>query len=255
MAEPVKKSSRVIDSWKLKRWYKVLAPAVFNNNLIGETVAAEEQSLIGRTLTTSLMNVVGEPKKQSIIGTFEIVSVKNGNAETRLKKMEIAPPSVRRMIRKGKERLDLSFLCATKDNVVVRIKPLLITRGKTGGSVLTKIREITETVSRIEANKISYEELIQDILTTKLQRRIRQVVNKLYPLKSAEIRAIEITTTAKPLPPIKELPEMKEEQFEETEEEKIEKKVKAKEKESKEEASEETEEEKPKKAKKAKKKE
>ncbi|MBN2421207.1 hypothetical protein JXB27_02915 [Candidatus Woesearchaeota archaeon] len=227
MATEVRKVSRIVDSWKMKRWYRVIAPAVFGNGQIGETIAAEESQLIGRTITTSLMNVIGDPKKQSLIGTFEIVSVNQGNAETKLKKLEIAPPSVRRMIRKGKERLDMSFLCATKDNVVVRLKPLLLTRGKTGGSVLTKIRHLADAVSRVEASKVSFDELVHSILSNRLQKMIKQRVNRLYPLRSVEIRALEISDFTGALPPIPTLPELIEEKAELTEEEKIEKTVKS----------------------------
>ena len=225
MAVEAKKVSRIVDSWKMKKWYKITAPSIFGHYQIGETVAVEDSQLIGRTVTTSLMNITGDPKRQSLIGTFEIIAVTNGTAETKLKKLEIAPPSVRRMIRKGKERLDMSFVCATKDGVVVRMKPLLITRGKTGGSVLAKIRYLADAVSRIETSKVSYDELIQSILTNKLQRTIKQRINKLYPLKSVEIRAVELTVAEHPIAPIPVLPEIVEEKLEDTEEEKIEKKV------------------------------
>jgi small subunit ribosomal protein S3Ae len=132
-AEALKKSSsRVIDTWKQKKWYKVLAPAYFGSQLLGETVAMEDDAVVGRTVTTSLMNVTGDVKKQNVIATFEVMKVNAGNGETRLKKLEIAPPSVRRMIRKGKDRVDVSLVCATKDNVIFRIKPFHVTRGKTG---------------------------------------------------------------------------------------------------------------------------
>ncbi len=228
MANEVKKSSRVIDTWKQKKWYSILAPVLFGSGQIGETVAIDDEHVMGRTVNTSLMTVTGDPKKQNINGTFEIYSVKNGVAETRLRKLEILPSSVRRMIKKGKDRVDLSFICATKDNVVIRIKPLLVTRSHTGGSVLTAMRHMTDAVFRVEVNMLTFDELIHDILTTQFQKKAKIRLNKIYPLKAVEVRLIEITTTSKPIPPIPHLEELKEEVVQETEEEKIEKKVKAK---------------------------
>lgn len=229
----IKKTSRVVDTWKTKKWYDIQSPFVFGSRKIGETVSTDDQSLIGRTTKLSLMIVTGDVKKQSIIGTFEIMDVKNGVANTRVKQLEIAPSSVKRMIRKGKERIDMSMVCATKDNFVVRIKPLLITRGRTGGTTLTSIRKMVDAALRYEASKISYDQLISDIITGKLQKSVRFRLNKIYPLKSAEIRAIELTKTDKPLPAVPKLDEFKEEKAVETEEEKIEKKVKAKKEEEK----------------------
>lgn len=251
MAE-VKKTSRVIDTWKAKRWYKILSPAVFGSREIGETMASEEQLLLGRTMSVSLAMVTGDMKKQSTNIVFEIKNIKSGVAETVFKRLEIAPSSVRRMIRKGKDRIDMSIICATNDKGIFRIKPLVITRSQAGGTILAKLRKLIEDALRVEVNKVNSENLLIDVVTGKLQRSVRQRLNKVYPVKQMEIRALEHAVIEKPLPPIPILPEFKKEVIEETEEEKIEKKVKAKEKGiTKEDLLEEVEVEKPKKVKKA----
>ncbi len=222
------KVSRVIDTWKQKRWYKIISPPSFGSRQIGETIAIDDAQVHGRTISVSLAAVTGDVKKQNTNAIFEVNNVKNDIAETILKKMEIAPSSIRRMMRKGRDRIDLSIVCATKDNVVCRIKPFLVTRSKTGGAVLTRMRKLLEDVLRVEANKVTFENLIRDVVIGKLQRTVKQYLNKLYPVRTSEIRSIEETVATKPLPPIPKLPEIKEEHIEETEEEKIEKKVKAK---------------------------
>ncbi len=229
MATDKKPSSRVIDTWKTKKWYKVISPELFGNEQIGETVAVEDSQLMGRTATVSLAALTGDAKKQNVNATFEVVEVKAGSAHTRLKKMEIVPSSIRRMIRKGKERVDLSIICATQDNVVVRIKPFLVTRGKTGNAVLTDIRNMLEALLRVHVNKQPYDLVVTDIITGKFQKTIKQRLNRIYPVKALEVRSFESTTTTKTLPPIPDIPELvKEDDVQETEEEKIEKKVKAK---------------------------
>ena len=88
MAAPIrKKTSRVQDTWKQKRWYKVLSPASFGSREIGEAVAIEESTLVGRTAKVSLMKVTGDPKKQNTSATFKIVKVVNGQALTQLKQL------------------------------------------------------------------------------------------------------------------------------------------------------------------------
>jgi small subunit ribosomal protein S3Ae len=222
------KSSRIIDTWKQKKWYRVVAPQQFGSRQLGETMALEEDMLRGRTVKVSLSLVTGDAKKQSTNAIFEIKEVKNGVAETVLKAMEIAPSSIRRLVRKGKNRIDLSFICATKDGVVCRIKPFVVTRSKVGGLLLTKMRKLLEDVVRVEAHKETFDNFVYDVITGKVQRAIKQRLNKIYPLKICEVRVLEKTVTTKPLPPIPTLPELTEETVEETEEEKIEKKVKAK---------------------------
>ncbi len=229
MAEviPTKKSAKVIDTWKTKKWFTVNSPALFGNRPIGETIAAEDSLVVGRTLKTSLAAVTGDVKRQNINIIFEITDLNQGVAQTKIKKIEVAPSSIRRLIRKGKERIDLSMICATKDNVVVRIKPFLVTRGKVGGSVLTKMRNLLDAALRVEAHKSNYENLIRDVVSGNLQRKVKMRLNKLYPVKTSEIRSIEATVFEGKLPPVPELEEIKEESAELTEEEKMERKVRA----------------------------
>ena len=221
-----KKASRVIDSWKQKKWYDINSPSSFGARKVGEAVAASDDVLKGRTVKMSLSVVTGDVKKQNTSVTFEIVDVKNGAAETVVKKIEINPSSIRRMIRKGKNRIDLSIVCATKDNVIVRIKPFLVTRAMVGGSILTKMRNLLDALIRNELIKVSYDSLIGDILSNRLQKRLKQIVGKIYPVRTSEIRIIERTKTDKALLPIPKLPEFKEEKVELTEEEKLERKMK-----------------------------
>ena len=53
--EATKKKARVVDKWKLKSWYKVMAPDIFESREIGELVAValaardeEEQGFVGK---------------------------------------------------------------------------------------------------------------------------------------------------------------------------------------------------------------
>ncbi|HIH39313.1 TPA: hypothetical protein HA219_01145 [Candidatus Woesearchaeota archaeon] len=227
MAEAVvkKPTTKVIDTWKTKRWYKIISPQMLGANQIGETVAAEESQLIGRTINISLGAIINDMKKQNTNAILEITKINAGNAETEIKKLEIVPSSIRRMVRKGKERIDLSLVCATKDNVLIRIKPFVATRGKVGGSVLTKMTNLLDAVLRVEASRTNYENLMADVIHGKLQKTAKQRLNKLYPVKTSEIRSIEKTIFAGKLPPVPVLPEIVEEKLEETEEEKIAKKA------------------------------
>lgn len=225
MAE-IKKAAKVVDTWKQKRWYHINSPFLFGSRSIGETAALDDSGLIGRTVKMSLSVLTGDVKKQNTSAVFEVTNIKNGMAETIVKRLEISPSSIRRMIRKGKDRIDLSILCATKDNVIVRIKPFLVTRGQTGGSVMTRMRNMLDALLRNEVINVSYDNLIKDILSNRLQKRIKDIVGKIYPVRTSEIRVVEKAKTDKPLPPIPPLPVFKEESSIETEEEKVVKKAK-----------------------------
>ena len=175
--------------------------------------------------------MTGDARKQNTSITFETSKVENGTVFTKVKKLQMNPNSLKRMIRKGKDRIDLSFLCATKDEKIVRIKPFVVTRNKVGGTALTDMRKLLEDVIRFEVNQVNFDTLTRDIVSGKMQKAVKQRLSKIYPVRSSEIRALETATTRKPLPPVPKLEpiQKKEKAVVETEEEKVVKKVKAKE--------------------------
>ena len=224
---------QVVDKWKKKRWHRIIAPKIFNEQVIGETISAEPNLLSGRTISLNLMHLTRDMKKQNMNLIFEIVKVLGDTAYTDIKQFEIHPSSIRRFVRKGKKRIDDSFMCLTADSRKVRIKPLMITSSSVKGSIITSLRKKAREflVSRIR--KTNSDVLVQDIVNHRLQKEIRDAVSKIYPIKISEIRVLSF---------VKE--EKKEAETEDEKEEKKPKKKKEakKEPEKKEEKEKETEE-------------
>ncbi len=46
MAKAAKKQ-KLIDIWKRKRWYQIIAPKMFGNAVIGESIALEMDNMVG----------------------------------------------------------------------------------------------------------------------------------------------------------------------------------------------------------------
>ncbi len=211
---------------KKKQWFTILASPIFNNKLIGETPAYEPKDIIGRTASVSMMNLTGDIKKQNIHVTFEIFDVKDNKAITYIKKFEMMPSSVKRLVRKGKDKIDMSFVCETADKKYVRIKPIFFTIKSTGGTKLALLRKTVESSIIYAASKINYDDLIRDVLQYKLQRELKSKLNKIYPIKTFEIRVLELLKGAKVKP--KKVEEPVEPVKEETEEESLVEQVKKK---------------------------
>ncbi len=125
---------------KKKKWYSIMAPRILGGRMLGESLVSDSADLKGRTITANLMNVLGEPKKQSINIQFLINRVKEGQALTEIIKYELSQSYIKRQIRRGRSKIEDSFLSKTADNKRVRIKPMVITNGKVFKSVETKIR-------------------------------------------------------------------------------------------------------------------
>lgn len=177
-----------LKSKKKKKWCQVLAPSVMNNIILGETLIYAPTQMLSRTLQSNLMNLTGDMKKQHINIKFKVIEVKGDTAITEPIVFEIVPTSVKRLVRRGRDRIDDSMLCITKDNRAVRIKPMLLTKTNSVTSKLKLLRKNMKAFLKPYVRRRDYMDLFVELIDHKLQNELRSYLKKIYPLKSCEIR-------------------------------------------------------------------
>ena len=94
--------------------------------------------------------------------------------------------------------MDLSFTCETADNVFLRVKPLVITKSDVKGSIAAKLRNNIVQFLIKTIKKMNYSDVINDLISHKLQPMMRENLNRIYPLKVCEIRYLGIEEREKP---------------------------------------------------------
>lgn len=175
-----------------KEWYPIVAPKVFQNAILGETCVYDPQEMIGKGLTSNLMGLTNDIKRQNISISFKISSVQNGKAFADIIGYDMINSSIKRMVRRNIAKIDMSFPCTTSDNKPLRIKPLLITRSDTKGTVVAKIRRIAQDFLTKYASSVTYDALVNDLVSHKVQTSLRGEINRIYPLRVCEIRHMGI---------------------------------------------------------------
>ena len=128
-------------------------------------------------------------KKQSGELVFKIVEVKGNVCLTTLIGMEVLPPHVKRIVKRAKSRVDDSFVVLTKDNVKVRLKPMILVKSKVQHGVLTALRKGTQDYFIRVALEMDYDELINRILIGDLYRDVKAELKKTCPVIAVEMRA------------------------------------------------------------------
>ena len=98
---------------------------------------------------------------------------------------------IRRMMRKGTDYVEDSFLVECKDHRI-RIKPLLITRKRVSRRVLRGLREKARSEIINYVKDKSFDNLVLDVMNGKLQKELMPKLKKIYPLGMCEIRFIGI---------------------------------------------------------------
>ncbi len=193
------KQSKAAVIVKKKVWLPIVAPGLFNNQVMGEMYLAEDANPAGRRVTVSLTVLTGDPQKQNVHISFDVVKKENNQLLTKTVGYSIVPAAVRKMMRRARERIDDSFCVKTQDGIAVRIKPALITRGRTKGSVLADLRSRMRAFVARSVTSLTFVDLIKDLVAHKFQRQLQDALRKIYPLQTCELRDVHIETSEKKL--------------------------------------------------------
>ncbi len=206
---------------KKKRWVQIQAPKLFNEQIIGESFVGEPQELVGRHVTVSLMILTGDPQKQSVSVSFKITGVNNGMVTSELIGYQLVPSAAKKLMRRERSKIDDSFIVETSDKKYIRVKPMIITRGRTTNSVLALMTKLERAFIAKTISTMDFESFVRDVVQKKLQHGIGQLLRRLYPVAACEIRQMELIPAEKikelglnvTLPPEK-MPEIKAEKEE-----------------------------------------
>lgn len=175
---------------KKKRWFKIIAPKSFRSAEIGEMPSLEPETLIGKNASVSATTVLNDPRKQNLKLIFKIKDIKTDQANTELLGYEIVRSQLKRLSRKGNEKIDDSFVAVSKDGQKIRLKPVLTTKGKTNNSVVTAIRKSTRQILSDKLKSQTYDDFVLEVLTSKTQKMLKEQLKKLHPVAHCEFRMI-----------------------------------------------------------------
>lgn len=176
---------------KVKQWYSIVAPKIFNQIEIGETMGVEDQ-LIGRTTQVLVSDLTGDPRKTHIKLKLQINGVDGDKATTQIKELELLRGYLRSIIRRRSVKIEETIDVKTRDNAKVRVKPLVITALLCRSDQETAIRAVIRQVVEDAAKQRTFDAFMLDLISEKLPKDIRQAITKLYPIKNAEIRKAEV---------------------------------------------------------------
>lgn len=185
-------STAVLGKTKKRVWMTIQAPAIFGKRQLGETLVEEPEQAIGRTINTNLMTLTDDIKKQNLNVLLKIDHVTDGDAYSRVIGYELVPASIKRNVRRSRDRIDISFPITSKDGKTVRIKCLFVTTNNAHRSTLTAIRHHAVAWAGKYVSEISYDELVNDLIGGKLQRTLKNNLKAIYPLKACEVRVMKL---------------------------------------------------------------
>ena len=169
---------------KRKRFFDVKIPLI---NKETQLQAYEISELDGRFMKYDLTKLI---RGKGMILILRVKADKE-KATSIPKELKLLPYFLKRMVRKGTNYVEDSFLVKCKD-AEIRIKPFLITRRKVPRAVRKALRDKAkeELISYVE--KRGFEELFGEIISNRIQKQLSLKLKKIYPLSLCEIRVFRV---------------------------------------------------------------
>ncbi len=183
--------SSVKDTWKLKKWYTVLAPPLFGETPLGLTPADQPEKLIGRVMEATLYDITGDFAHVHIKLYFQIIKVEGENAYTRFKGHELLRDYIRSLTRRKSSKITGIFNVWTKDGYGLRVTAMVFTRYRCKTSQKRLIRKKMQEIIEKRAKESTLDDFIQAMIFSdregSLAQEIDAAARKIYSIRKVEI--------------------------------------------------------------------
>lgn len=191
------KKTKVVDKWKLKSWYSVVAPETFESREIGQIVSSDEANLKDRVVKIGLSDLLGSFSQSTAYTVlyFRVTNVTGKTAHTKFIGHALVPGYLRTLARRRRSIANQVDDVITKDGVGVRVKTICISGIKVSESVRCDARRmISEHLTAI-AKEMDASTLTQEMVFGKLSAKLFNGIKKIGPIKRVEVRKSEIKET------------------------------------------------------------
>ncbi|VVC00353.1 30S ribosomal protein S3Ae [uncultured archaeon] len=192
--QPQAKKTKVVDKWKLKSWYSIIAPDTFENREIGQLVSSDEPNLVNRVIKIGLGDLTGSFSQSTAYTTlfFRVTEVKGKSAHTKFIGHALVPGYVRTLARRRRSIINQVDDVTTKDGVGIRIKSICVAGVKVSEAVRSDCRRVISETVKALAKQTDYAALTQELVFGKFSAKVFNAVKKIGPIKRVDIRKSEL---------------------------------------------------------------
>ena len=193
----VRKTRKIKDKWKEKRWVTVLAPDSFNNIPVAYVPITSDKTAKGRVVEVTLFDILkGDPSQHQYKLFFQINKVTEEKATTVFKRYEYAKEFLRSLIRRGSSRINFVIDTKTKDGYVFRIKILTLSHRELNTSRKHALR--LEAKKQIEKTvpQMTIDEFVQAACYGKINSDIMAATKKIIHVRHVGLEKVKLLRTS-----------------------------------------------------------
>ena len=193
----VRKTRKIKDKWKEKRWVTVFAPESFNNIPVAYVPITSDKTAVGRVVEVTLFDILkGDPSQHQYKLFFQINKVTEEKATTVFKRYEYAKEFLRSLIRRGSSRINFVIDSKTKDGYVFRIKILTLSHRELNTSRKRALRlEAKKQIERI-VPQMTIDEFVQAACYGKINSDIMAATKKIIRVRHVGLEKVRLIRTS-----------------------------------------------------------
>ena len=193
----VRKSRKIKDKWKEKKWVSVSAPDSFNNVHIADVPITDEEKAKGRVIEVTLFDILkGDPSQYQYKLYFQIDKVVGEKATTIFKRYEYAKEFLRSLIRRGSSKISFVIDTKTKDGYVFRIKVIALSHRELNSSRQHAVRLIARKIIEKSVPNMTIDEFVQASCYNKINSDIMAATKKIIHLRHVGLEKVKLVRSA-----------------------------------------------------------
>jgi len=193
----VRKSRKIKDKWKEKKWVSVSAPDSFNNVHIADIPITDEEKAKGRVIEVTLFDILkGDPSQYQYKLYFQIDKVVGEKATTIFKRYEYAKEFLRSLVRRGSSKINFVIDTKTKDGYVFRIKVIALSHRELNSSRQHALRLIARKIIEKSVPNMTIDEFVQASCYNKINSDIMAATKKIIHLRHVGLEKVKLVRSA-----------------------------------------------------------
>jgi small subunit ribosomal protein S3Ae len=182
-----KQVGRRVEGWKAKSWYRVHTPDNLGKVFIGDTIANDAESVVGRIMTSTLGEITNDYAKQHMKMSFKINSVAGDSAYTEFVGHDVTRDYLRSLVKRRSSRIDCHVPLVTKDGKKVHLTISCYTFARANISQEHAIRKIITEAVTAQASAWDLTTMVNVIVSGEISRDLFKAVKIIYPTRRVEI--------------------------------------------------------------------
>ena len=163
---------------------------------MAHTPADNPEFVNGRVAEVPLEKLTGDFTQKNFMIKFRVNDVRGNNAFTSFDGHRLTSDYKRALTRRRNSRIDCNFVLKLKDEVHIRIKPIIMVDKRIKKSQERVLRAVAHENIKKTISKLSISEALKKIYSGELNKEIAVKLKNTYPTKRVEISKIEVMNPA-----------------------------------------------------------